>query len=324
MDAGTRAIEWLYARQLKVDDHWAVRTPDGFRWWADKQAQTIEVVGQEEGGPGGAVGYLIEVRTDVLRDVKLDEAGLSTVNSEAMSFASMAGLVYDEEAHTLSLHSLARVWDDNEEWLNPVISMAAVLQVGEARVLGPHLAMQLGAETDISGHPDHCLRAQPDELAGAVDARVIPTGKGASVWSPQEFLGVARELEAQPGVISAAAEPEGLTMDVPFGQLPPSRCQLLSGARHPRYGAGLLLLQQLPLAPPTEPEGAGFALALNAIELTREPFGYGFGSYAWRDERMYFLSFFPNALYRPGLLLNLAASCAQRARSLDSVLGQAD
>ena len=40
MDAGTRALEWLFTEQLKVDRHWAVRTPNGFRWWADKQAQT--------------------------------------------------------------------------------------------------------------------------------------------------------------------------------------------------------------------------------------------------------------------------------------------
>ena len=100
MDAGTRAIEWLFTEQLKVDRHWAVRSPDGFRWWADKQAQSIEIVGRQEGGPSGAVGYLIRVRTDVLRDVVLDDDKLSVIDSEMMSFSSMAGLAYDEEART--------------------------------------------------------------------------------------------------------------------------------------------------------------------------------------------------------------------------------
>ena len=80
----------------------------------------------------------------------------------------------------------------------------------------------------------------------------------------------------------------------------PSRCQILNGVKHPFYGSGLLVLQALPLAPPTESEGAGLALAFNGIELAREPLGYGFGSYAWRDQRMYFISFLPNALYRHG------------------------
>jgi hypothetical protein len=110
-------------------------TPGGFRWWADKQAQTIEIIGEMEGGPDGAVGYVVRVQTDVLRGVDLDAPRLSAINSAIMSFASMSGLVHDVEARTLSFSSLARVWDQNEAWLNPFISMAAVLQIGEARIL---------------------------------------------------------------------------------------------------------------------------------------------------------------------------------------------
>ena len=39
---------------------------------------------------------------------------------------------------------------------------------------------------------------------------------------------------------------------------------------------------------------------------------------------MYFISFFPNALYRRGLLASLVASCAQRARSLNTILARPD
>lgn len=321
MDAGTRAIEWLFTEQLKIDRHWAERSPNGFRWWADKQAQSIEIVGQEEGGPDGAVGYLISVRTDVLRDVVLDDDKLSLINSEMMSFSSMAGLVYDEEAHTLSLNSLARVWDENESWVNPFLGMAAVLQIGEARVVAPQLAMRLGAEVAISEHPDHGLRAQPDEMADATDKLVVPTGRGPSVWAAEPFEDAVKDFLTAP--LAAAPDGEGFVAEVAFGDVS-SRCQVLPGARHPVYGAGLLILQQLPLSPPAEPDGARFALALNDIELRREPLGYGFGSYAWRDGWMYFVSFFPNALYRRGLLASLVASCAQRARSLHTIVTRAD
>ena len=72
MTVGQQTIEWLYSEQLKVDAEWSVRTPRGFKWWAHKQAQTIEVIGQER-GPDGNNGYFISVRTEVLRSVTLDE-----------------------------------------------------------------------------------------------------------------------------------------------------------------------------------------------------------------------------------------------------------
>jgi hypothetical protein len=323
VNAGTRSIEWLFSEQLKVDRHWAVRTPEGFRWWADKQEQRIEIVGEMEGGPDGAVGYLVRVQTDVLREVDLNAANLSAINGAIMSFASMSGLVHDAEARTLSLSSLARVWDQNEAWLNPFISMAAVLQIGEAQMLAPQLATQLGAEVAFSGHPDHGLRAVPDEMAGAIESLIIPTGNGPAVWGAEEFESAVREYLSDAVKISATPEGDGFIMEVPFGDAS-SRCQILPGARHPLYGAGLLIVQQLPLSAPSESEGAGFALALNEIELSREPLGYGFGSYAWMDRWMYFVSFFPNASYRPGMLPNLVASCAQRARSLPEILARAE
>ena len=322
MDAGTRALEWLFTEQLKVDRHWAVREPNGFRWWADKQAQDIEIIGEMEGGPGGAVGYVIRVRTDVLREVDLDADKMATLNGEIMSFASMAGLVYDSEARTLSFSSLARVWDANEAWLNTFLGMAAVLQVGEARMLAPQLAQQLGAVVANTGHPDHGLRARPDEMADAIASLVVPTGRGPSVWGAEEFETALRDSVTGPVTISASPDGDGFLVEVPFGAVT-SRCQVLSGARHPLYGAGLLILQQLPLTPATEAEGAGLALVLNDIELGSEPFGYGFGSYAWKDQCMYFVSFYPNALYRRGVLPNLVVSCAQRARSLHAALAQA-
>jgi hypothetical protein len=322
LDSGKRAIEWLYA-QLKIDDYWAVRSPDGFRWWADKQAQDIEVVGREEGGPEGAAGYLVAVRTEMLRDVDLDEQRLVVLNSEVMSFASMSGPVYDEADRTLSLRSLARVWEANEEWVDPFLSMAAVLQIAEAATLGPQLAARLGAQTAISGHPDRGVRALPDEMAEAATRLVIPTGRRESVWQAAELQMAAAELHTSPDVLEVNLSTGGFVADVPFGDLP-SRCHVLADVPHPRYGSGLFVLQQFPIAPPTEAAGAGLALTFNEIELSREALGYGFGSYAWRGERLHFISFVPNAAYRPALVPHLAASCAQRARSLSILMAESE
>ncbi len=125
----------------------------------------------------------------------------------------------------------------------------------------------------------------------------------------------------QPPASSARLEEKGgFVVQVPVGDEFTVVCRVLSSEPHPRYGNGLFVLQQFPLAPPTEEDGIGLALALNGLELAQRPFGYGFGSYAARKKDFYFLSFLPNAVYVPGLLLNIYWSCVQRVQAVHAVL----
>lgn len=110
MSAGVRTVEWLFREQLKVDPEWSMRTPNGFRWWADKNAQAVEVAGHEA-GPDGELGYLVSVRTEFLRSFRLGDRELAAINAVLMPFASMAGPVYDEQNRTLSRASMVRVHD---------------------------------------------------------------------------------------------------------------------------------------------------------------------------------------------------------------------
>jgi hypothetical protein len=67
----------------------------------------------------------------------------------------------------------------------------------------------------------------------------------------------------------------------------------------------MMFLQSFPVEATSDADGVKLALSMNGIELTNRPFGYGFGSYAYRDSTLNFTSFFPNALYRPGMLPNI-------------------
>ena len=127
---GTQTIEWLYRDHLQVDDEWAVRTPHGFRWWADRHAQQVEVIGEQTG--------------------------------------------------TLSLASLVRVHDEIAGCINPMIGVAAALQLAEARAAADW-PRGLRAEEAVSWDPDHGRRGTPDELVNVVPSVVVPSGQSPSL-----------------------------------------------------------------------------------------------------------------------------------------------
>lgn len=322
MNAGIKTVEWLFSEQLQVDSEWSVRTSAGFRWWADKNAQTIEVVG-EEAGPDGEIGYFVSVRTELLRSLTLGNRELAAIHALLMPFASMAGPVYDQETKTLSLCSLVRVHDAISRWMNPLISVAAVLQVGEARIVGPELAKALHAQEALSGPPGCGTRPAPDEMAEIIATWIAPMGKQPSRWTSSEFQETVDRYMNRPPALLATSGGSGFAVEFPYGDQS-SLCQAMADQPHPRYGNGLLLLQSFPFTAESDVEGARLALSMNGIELIEKPFGYGFGSYAYLENTLHFTSFFPNALYRPGLLPNIYFSCAQRACEMSRRLAGAD
>ena len=95
---------------------------------------------------------------------------------------------------------------------------------------------------------------------------------------------------------------------------------------HPLYGNGLLVVQSFPVPVASDRAGIELALSLNGADLTREPPGYGLGSYSYSGGAIHFSGFVPNALHKPGLLANLYFSAAARAHRMASrfVEGQWD
>ena len=200
----------------------------------------------EETNPDGETAHLISVRTEVLRELDLTERNLAAINALIMPFAAMAGAVYDEEARTLSLASLVRVHDEIAGWMNPMIGVAAALQIAEARAAAGDWARELGAEEAASEHPEHGRRETPDELVNVVPSVVIPSGRSPSLWKPAEFdEAVARHMQQPPSLMASAGGP-GLTVEFPYGDMS-SLCRMNADKRHPRYGSGLHVMQSFPL-----------------------------------------------------------------------------
>jgi len=199
--------------------------------------------------------------------------------------------------------------------MNPLISVAAILQIYEARTVAREAAELLNAQIAESRHPKQGMRTQPDEMAEAVASIVAPQGKQPCKWSEKEFQDVVDKYMQQPPSLFGSAGGLGCTVEFPYGDRS-SLCRMIGDQPHPRYGNGLFLLQSFPVSAMSDAEGARLALSLNATELAKRPSGYGFGSFAFRDGDVHFTSFMPNATYRPGMLPNLYFSCAGRAREM--------
>src|SRR5262249_41622220 len=129
MNAGEKTIEWLYRENLRVDEEWSVRAPNGFIWWPDQNAQAVEIIGTEFSDRAEEETFFLRVKTELLRNLTLDEESLRILNRSLMSLASMSGPVYDAAQGVLSLSSLVRTYESIRGWMSHVISMAAVLQI---------------------------------------------------------------------------------------------------------------------------------------------------------------------------------------------------
>jgi hypothetical protein len=321
MNAGESTIDWLFREQLRIDPEWTLKLPHGFTWWADRHAQTVEVIGSETDGHDGTA-YLISVRTDLLRNLELTDKTAAGINAVLMCFASMAGPVYDSQTGTLGLYSLVRTHESIRDWMSPMISMACVLQIAEVRIMAAELARVFGAESAESGHPVNGERPVPDELAEIVANLIAPVGRKPCSWSQHEFAEVVKGYMQRPPCLRATKGKLGFTAEFPFGK----ESSLFRGSGHdphPRYGNGLLLIQSFRVSYCPE-EAIRCALSLNADELTRNPAGYGFGSYCYGDGCVHFTTFVPNAVHRPGLLPSLYYAGAGRAWHMSKLLRNED
>jgi hypothetical protein len=315
MNTGQASIEWLYSEKLRVDEEWSVRTPRGFKWWADKNAQTIEIIGDEH-DPDLGTAYYLSIRTELIKNLEFTELALSILNDCVMAMATMSGPVYNAENKTLDLCSLVRVHDGNYRWVNPLLSLASVMQIGEVSSY-QSLIDSLDAAPNSSGHPRNGIRPEPDELVLVTEILLIPEGIRPCKWTEKEFQQTVDEYMQRPPSLLATGGGLGFTVEFPFGN-ESSLFRAAGNQRHPRYGNGLLLLQSFPLPQlvTTAFEGISLALFLNECELTQRPIGYGSGSYTYRSGAIHHTSFIPNAAYRANMLPNFYHAAANRASEM--------
>ncbi|QVL48269.1 MAG: hypothetical protein KFB96_22030 [Thiocapsa sp.] len=323
MSVGQNTLDWLRTELFQVDAAWSEETERGFRWWPHRQAQTLEVIGREA-GPDGAPAALVQVRTELLRDLDLDEEVLAVLQAVMLRTAGMAGPVYDPARRTLDLCTLVRVYADTDGWMRRLIGLAAMLQIRDADRGVSAIAEAVGAAPARSGHPERGLRAEPDALIAEALLRLDAEGRAASRWPGDEFVRFAETYLDQSPALLGTGDATGFTVEFPHGKRASSLCEVATDQTHPWHGHGLALRQRFPVSVTSDVEGRHLALELNARALSETPMGYGFGSFGYEEGTLAFQAFFPNTAYRPGLVTNLYLSCAERARMLSVLLTGVD
>jgi hypothetical protein len=315
-DFGLETVEFLRER-LQVDDEWAEPIERGFRWWAGPLAQSIWA--EPLFDDGGVLMSRVHIQTDFLRGFRgqatEQEAGLLAL----MKHATLSGPVRRAGDPTrLALASCVWVNDANMRWVRQLAAWAATIQGAEAFLMAPHIAPVLKARVDETDHPDSGPRDDPDEMLDIIEELVRPMGQEPSAFAGEEMLSVLEEHQRPPCVLAHGTD-EGLSAEFPF-RGGTSLLELLADEENPRVGSGLLAHLTLPDGD-NSPDGA---LEMNERELrsalSSAPRSHFLGSWAPVEGGLTFCSFVPNAVHRPGLLLNLALSLRSRARWVAEVV----
>ncbi len=314
---GKDTINWLF-NTLKVDSEWAIRRPTGFTWWPHLFAQNIDIDGVIE-GPDGEKGFKILISTDFLKNLTLKEENYSLLN-RFMKNVSLAAPIYDESEKTLKLVSQLSVHSGVEGWMNPILATAACLQLDEVEKFSEILSKTLGGEPAYTGHPDSGMRTESDEILEVVEQVLIPEGEIPPKWTEQEFSDSVRMYMQQPPSLGASDGGLGLTVEFPDGEST-SLLQMSCNQPHPIYGSGLLLLQKFRYASSSKIEGYQKALEMNTEIIEKNQEIYGLGSFSYQDGLLCYSMFFPNLLYKPGLVTNLYYTSASRAHIVTQLKG---
>ncbi|MGI6252806.1 MAG: hypothetical protein ACOYJV_05145 [Aminivibrio sp.] len=317
MYTGMDTVSMLY-EMMGVEDEWAVRYENGFKWWPCERAQTVEILGEVD-GPEGERGCYISIRMEVFKSESLDPALMKLLNQGIMTCPSLAGLVYNRRKGLMELCSWAPVYEHSSRWMPVLLGMAAGMQLFEADTVC--FILENEKESAESGHPENGIRREVHEIYGLGSA-VFQTGsQEPSRWEAEEFTEAIDLVCKLPLNFSAAAEGPGLSAEFPFGSRL-SLFRMIADIPHCGYGNGLHQIHHFPVArkPGDDDKWIKKALELNKPVVSSDPPGFGFGSYVYRYGMIIHASFLPNALHNRGLLPNLLLAAGARAEAMDKEL----
>lgn len=314
-DLGRAVTDYVYDT-MHVDDRWSERGPVGFSWWGGNLRQQIwsDPPVEDE----GLLVWKLHARTDLVRGwsaVEHRTTKLATLGR----FECLSGLLYEPDDPTglVQLAATGYVHEQNEPFAKLLFGLTCAVQAAEAHVAARTLARLDAVEPAVSEHPTSGLRAEPDDMLRVIDGVLAPRGEGPSKWVGEEVLQAVEMVRQRPCVAVSGSE-TGLTAEYPFGDKT-SLLTVEADSTNPRLGRGCLIRLDLP--PRFDKAGAAErALEFNRLEVcefTRTPVT---GSWCLGGRGLTHVSFLPNALYKPGVLVNMVIAAALRVQWVTETL----
>ena len=212
-----------------------------------------------------------------------------------------------------------------------IVSGVNVFQQDVEALHGFYIPTLLWSSLVQSFSVQHALRETfgTDFLGEKSEQIGMPGCDEPSYWQPEDFAG-AEEMLRDNGIYSNASE-TGLTAEFPWepdavsaiAGDSTSLLQLNCEVTHPSAGNGLAFRLMLPV---TAGEAGLFALAdtLNEIEVSGDDVPPGFGAWALlpKFNSVAYTGFWPNCMYVPGTVGNIAAWCRTRSSMARQVIAK--
>ena len=267
-----------------------------FRGWAGECVIAVEPVHAKTVN-GNEVSELVTIRTDLAEDLSdfFSDQRIVVMNT----MAALGALIKGGNAGRPIVGSRLSVFRGDDDAWNlyvPLIAFGALL------------------------HADSLLKAAVVAMGQQTGKLGLPGQDDPSRWTASDFEFVAKRLN-QVGVFSNASS-EGLTAEFPLEEGAVSammghKTSLLtfhSNMAHPSLGNGLFFKLDIPL-PLDEDELIYFANKLNQVEMELADSPPFFGAWCSHIENglLSHVGFWPNLLYQPGTVLNIAVWMRMRS-----------
>jgi hypothetical protein len=179
MDLAQQVLTSVCDEILHVDQRWSVRAVNGCAWWPFDLAQhiTTHPITRDYGRDHG---ILLDVETDVLQQVPLDDEAVPRNVNRANWNNSLSALALGDDS-VLRLRFALRIFADTWQTLQPWAGLLSACQAADALELSNQPeAIHGSARRATSEHPTSGRRADADEILKMRD-RLIGLSRNMSV-----------------------------------------------------------------------------------------------------------------------------------------------
>lgn len=318
-DAGLVSLEKLFT-DLMIDKEWSSHFQRGFSWVGSRLLQTINA--SNELVDDGLAVFKITAQTAVVTDVKSDIDTVYEVLAEFNRYAVGSCYIYDPSARTIRSECWIWLHDEVWEWKTRFFSCFVLTQLYLSELQADAIADALNGIVRTYEHPTSGVRALPDDMLQIVPTLFKPDGDEPSRFADKfEFESLGEESKKSPYAATIGGDEHGIAMETSFGDYT-SLSMLTTKIPHPLLGNGLTGLVKIPTVASQE-DAYRIVDFLNRAEASDTKYGHQLGAWCFDQSGMdtsgsiTYRFFYPNAVYRKGLIFDASYSAIGRARWAD-------